>query len=203
MQKSLCITGSLFCIKWENFLHWFMQMYFIAIVLPQVLNEKILLYKNFMLEKFQCKVGLKSPAHITIVPPFWMEEEKEAALLTTVDSISKEVRSFEVATDNFSAFQPRTIFIATMPNERLNEVKTLSDNFFKQQPDYKIKIDNRPFHPHITIATRDLHKKNFYEAWAIFENKVFKEEWIATGISVLKHNKKNWDVVHTSQFKNL
>lgn len=178
-------------------------MYFIAIVLPRLLNEKIMQYKNFMLEKFGCKVGLKSPAHITIVPPFWMEDEKEAALLTAVDSISKDVRPFEVVTDNFSVFKPRTIFVAIVPNERLNEVKILSDNFFKQRPNYKIKTDNRPFHPHITIATRDLHKKSFYEAWTIFESKVFKEEWMATGLSVLKHNKKNWDVVHTSQFKNL
>ena len=156
-----------------------------------------------MSEKFGCTVGLKSPAHITIIPPFWMEEEKETELLNAVDIISREVTSFSVVTNDFSAFKPRTIFIDVELNEKLNEVKILSDAFFKQQPDYKIKIDNRPFHPHITIATRDLHKKSFYEAWTIFESKTFKEEWIAAGLSVLKHNKKNWDVVHTSQFKNL
>ena len=54
-----------------------MQMYFVAIVLPSHLNEKLLAYKQLMLEKYNCKVALKSPAHITLVPPFWMEEEKE------------------------------------------------------------------------------------------------------------------------------
>ncbi|MGZ3924768.1 MAG: hypothetical protein ACXVBJ_13435, partial [Flavisolibacter sp.] len=59
-----------------------MQMYFIAIVLPPRLNEKVLKYKTMMLEKYNCKVGLKSPAHITLVPPFWMEEEKEGRLVS-------------------------------------------------------------------------------------------------------------------------
>ena len=178
-----------------------MQMYFMAIVLPQALNERILSFKNFMLERFNCKVGLKSPAHITLVPPFWMEAEKENQLLRDVEGLSTEISSFPVATNNFSAFKPRTIFIDVKQNKELNRVKNLTDHFFKAKEEPKIKIDNRSFHPHITIATRDLHKKAFHEAWPLFDSKRFEEEWIATGISVLRHNKKNWDVIHTSQFK--
>jgi 2'-5' RNA ligase len=178
-------------------------MYFIALVLPPSLNEKILSYKNFMLEKFSCKVGLKSPAHITLIPPFWLEEEKEEQLLSDVESLSRGISPFPIATDNFSAFKPRTIFIDVKQSKELSQAKTITDNFFKKKEDAKIKIDHRPFHPHITIATRDLHKKAFQEAWPVFENKKFEEEWVATGISVLRHNKKNWDVIQTSQFKDL
>ena len=179
-----------------------MQMYFIALVLPEELNKKVVEYKNFMLEKFHCKVGLKSPAHITIVPPFWMEEEKEKALLHDIETISTGLIHFPVATNNFAAFRPRTIFIGVQPNEYLDQLKKVSDDFFEQKQEYKLKIDRRPFHPHITIATRDLFKKAFHEAWPLFEHKKFEEEWTATGLSVLRHNKKNWDVIYTSQFKN-
>jgi 2'-5' RNA ligase len=74
------------------------------------------------------------------------------------------------------------------------------DDFFRLNSFYKIKIDTRPFHPHITIATRDLFKKSFCEAWPVFEKESFKEEWQVNGLSVLRHNKKNWDVIYTSQF---
>src|SRR5205085_11268941 len=100
-----------------------MQMYFIAIVLPQFLNEKVLGYKNLMLEKYNCRVGLKSPAHITIIPPFWMEEEKEQQLVTDINLISKPFYLFTISTNNFSAFKPKTIFVATQPNEQLDELK--------------------------------------------------------------------------------
>ena len=177
-----------------------MTMYFVALVLPPLLNEKVLYWKNFMYQRYECKVGLKSPAHITIVPPFWMEEENEKMLLTDVDELSGILSPFIVHTKNFSAFKPRTIFIDVEKTKALESLKETADNFFKQHRPYKIKLDSRPFHPHITIATRDLFKKTFYEAWPIFEKEKFEEEWLAESLSVLRHNKKNWDVVHTSQF---
>ena len=73
-------------------------------------------------------------------------------------------------------------------------------NEFFSQADYKIKIETRPFHPHITIATRDLHKKDFNEALTFFERKKFKAEWEAGGLSLLRHNSKNWDIIYTSRF---
>lgn len=176
-----------------------MKMYFIAIVLPPDLDKEVIAYKNFMLEKYDCRVGLKSPAHITIVPPFWMEEEKEPQLISDIDIISNGIGSFILATKNFSAFKPRTIFIDVQPSQQLQELKQKADDFFNLR-DYKIKKENRPFHPHITIATRDLYKRDFAEAWAIFKNKGFQSEWQANGLSLLRHNTKKWDVVHTSHF---
>jgi len=176
------------------------HMYFVAIVLPKELNEKILLDKNFMLEKFDCKVGLKSPAHITIIPPFWMDAEKETGLIHDVESLSKNLSAFTIKTNDYSAFRPRTIFVDVHNSEELQNIKKVSDDFFRQLSQYKIKIDKRAFHPHITIATRDLLRKSFHEAWPLFENKKFEEEWLATALSVLRHNKKNWDVIYTSFF---
>lgn len=178
----------------------YMLMYFIAIVLPQNINEKVLKLKQMMLDKYNCKVGLKSPAHITLVPPFWMEDEKEQQLISDIDSLSNYLTPFSISTNNFSAFKPRTIFIAVLQNEKLNEVKNATDEIFRSNCFYNIKIETRPFHPHITIATRDLFKKSFFEIWPWFSEKKFLEEWTAEGISILRHNKKNWDVIHTSQF---
>ena len=153
-----------------------------------------------MLERFDCKVGLKSPAHITMVPPFWMEVEKEEVLFKDVHDLCCNNHPFVLNTINFSAFKPRTIFIDLKMGQKLIELKTKTDNFFRNNLKYQIKIDDRPFHPHITIATRDLHKKTFHEAWPLFENKKFLEEWTVEGLSVLRHNKKNWDVINTSRF---
>src|SRR4030095_5490293 len=145
-----------------------MNMYFVAVVLPPELNKKVLKFKEYMFNKYGSKVGLKSPAHITLVPPFWMEAEKEEQLINDM-ARNNHVQPFPVITDHFSAFKPRTIFIALCPNEQLNNLKQLTDDLFTNHIDYKVKIDKRPFHPHITIATRDLHKKDFAEAWPWFE----------------------------------
>ena len=153
-----------------------------------------------MHEKFGCKVGLKSPAHITLIPPFWIHEEKEQQLIADINAISLSAQPFTLATKNFSAFKPRTIYVDVVVNEKLRSLKADIDKFFSET-DYKIKIESRPFHPHITIATRDLYKKDFHEAWTAFETKKFKAEWEATALSLLRHNSINWDVIHTSAFK--
>lgn len=178
-----------------------MNMYFIAVVLPQELNEKVLHWKKYMQEQYQCKVALKSPAHITIIPPFWLEANMEEALLSDVDILARELPPFAVATNDFSAFKPRTIFIAVKENTELEQLKREADALFSEREQYGIKAETRQFHPHITIATRDLFKKDFYECWPFFETKEFKEEWEASGLSVLRHNKKNWDVIYTAKFE--
>ena len=38
------------------------------------------------------------------------------------------------------------------------------------------------------------------EAWPHFENKKFEASFNADGLSVLRHNTKNWDVMHTAPF---
>ncbi len=177
-----------------------MNMYFIAVVLPEHLNERIIKLKTMMLDKFDCKVGLKSPAHITLVPPFWLEEGFEQELLQDTRIAVKDITPFSISTNNFSAFKPRTIFIDVAPNINLNNLKKTTDQYFGAKETYKVKIDKRPFHPHITIATRDLHKKAFFEAWPLFENKTFQEEWLLNGLSVLRHNRRNWDVIETASF---
>lgn len=174
-------------------------MYFIAAVLPKHLDEKIAALKKKMHEMYGCKVGLKSPAHITLVPPYWMEEAKEGSLRNDMQRFAQSSSSFRLSTNDFAAFKPRTIFVAVKDNVELNSLKKNTDAFFGAS-DYKMKLDKRPFHPHITIATRDLHKKDFYEAWPYFENKEFREDFTAHGLSLLKHNGRTWDVVFTAAF---
>ena len=177
-----------------------MQMYFTAIILPPELNEKIKVLKQWAYEGWGCKVGLKSPAHITLLPPFWMAPEMEAPFISDLDTLCSTIPAFPIATNNFSAFKPRTIFIDVVVDEALRQVKQQTDVYFKQRPQYGAKIDTRPFHPHITIATRDLRKSAFAEAWPQVENKPFIETFIAHGTGVLRHNGQAWDVIHTAPF---
>lgn len=173
-------------------------MYFAAIVLPVDLNERVLKQKQYMQEHYGCAVGLKSPAHITIIPPLWMEEGRAERMVAGLDSVCSGWASFVIETTDFSAFKPRTVFIAVKGNERLNALKREVDDLCRKNVEWGVKPENRPFHPHITIATRDLRKSSFAESWAYFERKEFRESWLVEGVSVLKHDGRNWEVVHTS-----
>lgn len=54
------------------------NMYFVAIVCPGQINEKVEQFKQWMKDRFGCVVAMKSPAHITLIPPFWLAHEMQA-----------------------------------------------------------------------------------------------------------------------------
>lgn len=173
-------------------------MYFIALVAPDDINKQVLKWKHWMKERYQCEVALRSPAHITLIPPFWMKPELENNLVNSMDQFSPGEKSFRIQLNNFSHFKPRVIFINVAENDELVNLKDNLFRFLLNTSMYPLKDDARPFPPHVTIATRDLHKRDFYEAWEHFKEKRYAAEWIVQCISLLKHNTKNWDIVASS-----
>ena len=178
-------------------------MYFIALVAPEAINQQALKWKLWMKEKFKCEVALKSPAHITLIPPFWMKPEMEKELMDAISNFSLKENSFTILLKNFSFFKTKVIFIDVIKNEQLELLRQQLEVHLLACEKFPVKKEERLFHPHVTIATRDLYKKAFYEAWDYFKEKKYECEWLADGISLLRHNQKNWDVIATSQFKKI
>jgi 2'-5' RNA ligase len=176
-------------------------MYFIALICPEHINKQVLKWKLWMKERFGCEAALRSPAHITLVPPCWMNPGLEENLLNSLAAFALTQQRPIIQHSHFSHFKPRVIFVNIVQNTALEILQTRLFHFLLAGNIYPFKKDDRPFHPHITIATRDLHKKAFNEAWEHFKDKKYEVEWTAEGISLLRHNKKNWDVIATSQFQ--
>ena len=177
-----------------------MNMYFIAIVAPEEINREVLKWKNYFKDHFECTVALKSPAHITLIPPFWMKENLEDDLVNSIRDFSISKNKFEITLKDFAAFKPKVIFVDVVKNEQLNGLYDSFGDYIFSENKFPAKKEDRPFHPHVTLAARDLYKKAFQEAWQIFSQRRYKALWNVNGISLLRHNKKNWDVVFTSQF---
>jgi len=178
------------------------KMYFIALVAPPEIDRQVLEWKNYMKEHYGCVVALRSPAHITLIPPFWLDESFEKDLQNALEEFSVKERSFTLHLKDFSAFKPRVIYVAVEPSESLEKLKADLENFLMAKNIFPVKIEDRPFHPHVSIASRDLYKKAFHEAWQIFSKKKYETEWLVEGISLLRHNEKNWEVITTSHLAN-
>src|SRR5262245_58246636 len=179
------------------------NMYFIALVLPGKINDDILEWKLFMRDHFNCVAALRSPAHITLVPPFWMNDDLENQLKDAINQFSQHKVPLEISLKNFAAFKPRVIYADVVSSLHLQTVYTQLFKYLIDLKLFPIKKDDRPFHPHVTIATRDLHKKAFQAAWERFRNKNYEAVAWINGISLLRHNQKKWDVVFTSQFETI
>ncbi len=170
------------------------QKYFIAIVPPEAIQQEIQNIKQFIFETHGTKGALRSPAHITLHMPFNWEEEKEDTLISTLKDF-RQFPEFEITLNNFNYFEPRVIFIVVEKNPILFQFQVQLTKYIKEQLHiFNQYEDKRGFHPHITIAFRDLKKPTFYKVWEEYKTQIFSKKFSFTGFSLLKFKGKIWEV---------
>lgn len=170
-----------------------MSLYFIAILPPETLSQSIKELKLELAEKYHSRHALKLPAHITLQIPFKMAEAREKKLKKLLEDFTSQQEAFEVETDGFGRFSRRVLFIAIAKNPALQELHRQLQKCLNKALHLKENEKGRNFHPHFTLATRDLSYQNFEPAWKKLQARKFKASFIAESLVLFKHNGKTWD----------
>jgi 2'-5' RNA ligase len=170
------------------------RQYFIAIIPPPPVSDDALRLKHYFRDQYNSKASLNSPPHITLHMPFKWKEEKEGDLLEALAQFATGREAFKVELINFKAFPPRVIFIDVEANPLLNALNKDLHRFCKRSlnlfnADYK----DLPFHPHLTLAFRDLKKPMFAKAWEEFQQRTFSARFNVGSFVLLKHSGKIWE----------
>lgn len=169
------------------------KRYFVAVVPPEPLRAEITGMKGYFKEKYHASKALNSPPHITLHMPFKWKEERENEIASVLSLFCEGFHPFRVKLAGFGAFEPRVIFVQPVENPELSELQKklvrsmrLGLNLFNG--DYK----DRGFHPHLTLAFRDLKKAQFAAAWEEFQKKNFEARFEVNSICLLKHIGHSW-----------
>ena len=179
-----------------------LQKYFIAIVPPNALLLKIHELKQHIADTYQSKGALRSPGHITLHMPFAWDENKESKLVSCLENF-KFNAAIDISLNGFSCFEPRVVFINVNQTEELSQLqKQLVRHVKTDLQLFNQADDMRGFHPHITIAFRDLKKAQFYKVWEEFQNKPFQQNFSCQSICLLKHVDNHWEVCKEFNFLN-
>ena len=176
------------------------QKYFIAIVPPEPLLSDIQNIKQCISDNYQSKGALRSPGHITLHMPFSFAENKEGKLIECLNRFQFKT-TFPISLHNFNCFEPRVIFINVEDQTELfNLQKQLVNHIKRYLNIFNQSDDMRGFHPHVTIAFRDLKKPVFYKIWEDYKAKSFSESFICNSFSLLKHQNDEWVVLTKFDF---
>jgi 2'-5' RNA ligase len=169
-----------------------LQKYFIAIVLPEPLQTEVHSIKKDFFNRFGTKGSLRSPAHITLHMPFLFEEKKEDVLLECLHNFQFS-SSFLIQLLNFNCFEPRVVFLDVKENLFLVEFqKKLVNHIKKELHIFNQSDDMRGFHPHVTVAFRDLKKPVFYQIWEECKSQNFSNDFNCSSFSLLKQIDDLW-----------
>jgi 2'-5' RNA ligase len=170
------------------------KKYFLAIVLPEPVLSEVEAVKRDLYEQFGLKGALRSPAHITLHRPFEWKEEKEKQLIEKLKSFDVG-NSFLLELKNYNCFVPRVIYVDVMQEPKLFYMQKELKYFAQKELGLLNEVnDMRGFHPHVTVAFRDLRKNKFNSIWETFEAREYHAKVEVQGFSLLKLNQK-WEVI--------
>lgn len=171
------------------------KLYFVAIVPPSPIYEEAFEQKVYFKTKYNSKASLNSPPHITLHMPFRWPEKNEDELISHLSTFAGENLSVLVQLNGFSSFPPRVIFINVEITAELERLQKNLQRYFKRQLNlFNANYKELPFHPHLTLAFRDLKKPNYQKAWEEFVGKNYQAAFLADKIALLKHSGSVWEV---------
>ena len=169
------------------------SLFYIAIVCPDTIEEKVKGFKGYLQDKYGCRSAAKSPAHITVVPPFRAEDEMATPLQDFVQTFNMGIVPVDITLNGYGNFGDRVLFIDIEKNEKLTALEQEAMTEFSEKFPGIIFGMKPDFNPHVTLATRDIPEGKLTEAKAHFEtNHPFNESFTAKELQVFQLVKGWW-----------
>ncbi len=176
-----------------------MELWLLAILPPQIISKEILNIQKEIEEKYAAIHAQKAPPHITVIPPFKCEEKKLNSFIKGLSNflVQSNMQKTRIHLDSFQHFESRTIFVDVAKNEKLLGLCKAIKLTFNSYKLIKQRVEKHYFVPHITIANKDLKKRDFKTAWQEFKSRSYQQAFDLETISLLRFNNGKWTVSKT------
>lgn len=127
--------------------------------------------------------------------PFRWRMDRVRVLRESMATAAKGLAPVSLVLRDFACFAPRVIYVDVEHSDALHAlrrdlVRQMRRDLKLLNADYK----DLPFHPHMTVAFRDLNKARFAEAWEDFSARSFAAAFVAEQLTVLRHTGERWEV---------
>jgi 2'-5' RNA ligase len=169
-------------------------LFFIALLPPADIQREVTAFKQYIASHWGPVHSLNSPPHLTLQPPVPWPETNLPALFVCLRKFVRHQAPFLVRLKNFGAFPPKVVFVEPVMSP---ELKSLFNNLvaaLDRDLRFKDPRNDRDFHPHMTIAHRDLEEADFPAVWAHFKQQVYEREFLATSLALMESVKGKWEV---------
>lgn len=166
--------------------------YFVALVPDGEVQKGATAIKEDLRDKFGLKYSLKSPAHVTLKMPFSWNEAKENVLTKSLEEFAKEYKSIKLHFIGFGKFGNRVIFVRVKRNQKLVLLQASIAEYFKRELKLVKELSDTNYHPHMTVAFKDVKAKDFEKYWAYVNSLDFDYEFQFDRLVLLKRIDNRW-----------
>lgn len=169
------------------------QLFFIAVLPGEPIAAEVTRFKQYAADHFRSARALRSPPHITLIPPFWWAPADRDRLDRALGDFCRDRSPFSVRLSGFDCFSPRVIFVAVQPDQAFANLQAALQGYLQKSLDLPLR-DRRPFHPHLTVAFKDLRRSVFPEAWDYFSEQSYERRFKVEELVLLRHREQAWEV---------
>ncbi|WP_111669070.1 2'-5' RNA ligase family protein [Algoriphagus litoralis] len=170
------------------------QKYFLALIPPPEVFQQVHHIKLLIQEQFGIKYALKSPPHVTLKMPFNYNEAKESVLETKLTGFLKDKKSLNLTINGADTFGKRVIFLAITPTPELMDLQSSMKIFCKRELNLVDELSDRNYHPHMTVAFKDLKAARFDEILDLVKRESFQTSFCVDSVSILKRSAQKWNL---------
>lgn len=173
-----------------------MHKYFLAVLPPTQISNEIFSFQKEIETQFGAVHAQKTPPHITIIPPFECDPEKLTEFTSVFSLFLKEKPTVDITIElsNFQRFESRTLFVDVAKNNKFEMLCKELKFLFNQQKIIKQRIEKHYFIPHITIANKDIKKRDFKVAWEDFKGRSYQRSFKLENLVLLELVAGKWEV---------
>lgn len=169
-----------------------MALFYIAIIPSILICEEVIDFKRYADEHFNSRKAFRSPAHITLQPPFQWNVHDLHPIRENLKTFVQLHQPFEIQLRDFKAFPPRVIYIDVVENSDLTHLHhSLQENM---ATNFGMMDRKKTFEPHITIAYKDLDKAIFPKAWQYYSKVRYRRTFMLEALTILKYNGTIWEI---------
>lgn len=176
-------------------------LYFIAILPPETIANRVQEVKREFVKNYDSKEAYNKPPHFTLIAPFKVPEQVEEVIVPQLIFFGQEQTSFTVNLSGFNHFREDVIFIdidEPSPMKALHH--NLSEYLLNEMGFSDQIVRPKSLTPHMTVAYRDLSPQNFQKAWDEFSQRSFDYSFEVNSIFLLKHDYTRWQPFYEFTF---
>ena len=167
------------------------HLYFIGITPDNSASQQLKSYQLALFEKYDCKHALKSPPHLTLVPPFALAAEQEPSLILDLETMPQSFSSLKIIISGIKSFDKRVIYAAPIVTESLQKLQQEIFTYFGKYVSGKVRAQFM-FTPHFTIANRDIRVEDFPDIMAYLQSQSIEFQASLDKIHLFKFQQGKW-----------
>ena len=169
-------------------------LFLIALMPDREVSNEVRMLKERLMDEFGLKAALRSPAHITLVPPFTCTDEQAEKVVDTLWKALREEAAITFGLNGTDHFDDRVIYLPVTEPADVQKIHVAVNEALRAHHSWALRTEETPFTPHITLANRDLKPEQFNEVWAKLRGIAYQRHCAVRNIHLLRHDGARWKV---------